>query len=65
MEVEDDVGVAVLPGHRVRPQLLHEEYLVREVRRRACGRRERIVHEKEEETENVNFLEKRKSLSIF
>ena len=38
MEVEDDVRVPVLPGHRVRPQLFHEEHLVRELRRRAVPR---------------------------
>ena len=38
MEVEDDVRVPVLPGHRVRPQLLHEEHLVRELRRSAVPR---------------------------
>ena len=30
--VEDDVGVPVLAGHSVSPQLLHEEHLVRELR---------------------------------
>ena len=34
VEVEDDVGVPVLPRHRVGPQLLHEEHLVRELRTR-------------------------------
>ena len=31
VEVEDDVGVPVFARHRVRPQLLHEEHLVREL----------------------------------
>ena len=35
MKVEDDVGVLVLAGDSVRPQLLHEEDLVGELRYRA------------------------------
>ncbi len=35
MEVEDGVGVAVLARDSVRPQLLHEEHLVRELRTRS------------------------------
>ena len=35
MEVEDDVGVLVLAGHGVGPQLLHEEDLVGELWYRA------------------------------
>ena len=38
VEVEDGVGVPVLPRHRVRPQLLHEEHLVRELRRSSWAR---------------------------
>ena len=37
VEVEDGVRVPVLPRHRVRPQLLHEEHLVRELRRSSCA----------------------------
>ena len=36
VEVEDDVGVPVLARHRVSPQLLHEEHLVRELRGGSC-----------------------------
>ena len=43
MEVEDDVRVPVLPGHRVRPQLFHEEHLVRELRRSAVPRGSRLL----------------------
>ena len=32
VKVEDDVGVPVFARNRVRPQLLHEEHLVRELR---------------------------------
>ena len=32
MIVEDDVSILVLARHCVRPQLLHEEHLVRELR---------------------------------
>ena len=35
MVVEDDVSVDVFPGHGVGPQLLHEEHLIGELRRRA------------------------------
>ena len=38
VEVEDDVGVPVFARHRVSPQLLHEEHLVRELGRSSWAR---------------------------
>ena len=35
--MEDDVCISVLSWHRVRPQLLHEEHLVREVGQGPCN----------------------------
>ena len=37
VEVEDDVRVSVLARNRVCPQLFHEEDLIRELWRGACG----------------------------
>ena len=43
MIVEDDVSVCVFAGHGVGPQLLHEEDLIGELRRRAVSRRPSLL----------------------
>ncbi len=43
MIVEDDVSICVFSGHGVGPQLLHEEDLIGELRRRTVSRRPSLL----------------------
>ena len=43
MVVEYDVGIPILAGNRVCPELLHEEDLIRELERHAILRRPRFL----------------------